>query len=150
MTDRSPRPTARRRFTREAQAASALNHPNIVTVFDAGNCEAGPFLAKEHRQTHECGDDDRHAGDEGREDEQSQKREKQIEAPLEHPRIIARRAATCRTSTRMSMRNAASVRHNLRLTTLLGFGLFRPVDHNMAHRGFGLRQLQTNRLSRRH
>jgi tetratricopeptide (TPR) repeat protein len=37
-------PDAVRRFAREAQAASALNHPHIVTVFDAGECEAGPFL----------------------------------------------------------------------------------------------------------
>src|SRR5262245_46231014 len=36
-----------KRFAREAQAASALNHPNIVTVFDAGESEAGPYLVME-------------------------------------------------------------------------------------------------------
>ena len=40
-------PTAVNRFTREAQAASALNHPNIVSVFDFGECDAGPFIVME-------------------------------------------------------------------------------------------------------
>jgi predicted ATPase len=40
-------PDLRKRFAREAQAASALNHPNIVSVFDAGECDAGPFLVME-------------------------------------------------------------------------------------------------------
>jgi serine/threonine protein kinase len=33
-----------RRFKREAQSASALNHPNILTVFDIGAEEQSPYL----------------------------------------------------------------------------------------------------------
>jgi serine/threonine protein kinase len=32
---------------REARAASALNHPNIITIFDVGESEAGTYLAME-------------------------------------------------------------------------------------------------------
>jgi serine/threonine protein kinase len=35
------------RVLREAEAAARLSHPNIVTLYDAGRCEHGPYLVLE-------------------------------------------------------------------------------------------------------
>jgi eukaryotic-like serine/threonine-protein kinase len=49
LPDRYTQDTERlRRFEQEAQAASALNHPNIITIFEIGEAEGRHFIATEY------------------------------------------------------------------------------------------------------
>jgi serine/threonine protein kinase len=47
LSDALADPSARRRFQREAQVASSLNHPHILTVHDAGELEGRQYLVTE-------------------------------------------------------------------------------------------------------
>ncbi|HEY6003387.1 MAG TPA: serine/threonine-protein kinase, partial [Anaeromyxobacter sp.] len=45
--ERARHPASEELLRREATAVAALQHPNIVTLFDAGRSEAGPYLILE-------------------------------------------------------------------------------------------------------
>src|SRR5262245_215028 len=47
LADKVSDPERKRRFVQEAQAASALNHPNIVTIYDIGDADGVDFLVME-------------------------------------------------------------------------------------------------------
>ena len=49
--DKATDQALRQRFTTEAKAASALNHPHVCVIYDVGECDDGtPFIAMEYVQ----------------------------------------------------------------------------------------------------
>jgi len=56
LPDRVADPECKRRFIKEAKAASALNHPNIVTVHDIGSHEDTSHIAMEWVDGHTFSD----------------------------------------------------------------------------------------------
>jgi len=47
-SDRVSDPERKRRFVKEARATSALNHPNIITIYDIDQTESVDFIAMEY------------------------------------------------------------------------------------------------------
>src|ERR1700686_687191 len=47
LSDHLADPNARRRFQREAQMVSSLNHPHILTVYDVGEFEGRQYIVTE-------------------------------------------------------------------------------------------------------